>query len=115
MIKFKDKSVSIKVLSPALMHIFNTLYNLNAQYIPQYPKDWIITSINDGKHSVNSRHYKDEAIDLRSKNFSNTSFKLQFRDRLALALGMKFTVLLENLNEPNEHFHIQVKKGEGYS
>lgn len=111
MVTTKDKSVQLIVLSPALMHIFNTLVGMNMEQIPIYPKDWVITSINDGEHMEGSRHYTNEALDLRSKNFKDQSTKEAFEAVLQLRLGKKFTVLLENIGKSNEHFHIQVKKG----
>lgn len=80
------------------------------EWIPEL----IITSVNDSVHNKNSRHYKDEAIDIRSKNFKNLQDKLMFKSALADELGPKFTVLLEGLDTPNEHFHVQVKKGETF-
>lgn len=107
MIFTKDKSVHLKVLSSDLLYIFNTLFNLNETKLSIYPTDWVITSINDGKHLENSKHYKDQAIDLRSKSFSNP---LDFKELLEVHLGERFAVLLENHKEVNEHFHIQVKR-----
>lgn len=113
MIHFKD-SVRIKVLTPALRHIIIVLDNLNAQAIPNYPVNWTITSINDSKHMAGSKHYINQAVDLRSKNFGSKVLKLEFVERLSFALGPQFTVLYENAGTPNEHFHIQVKKGTTY-
>lgn len=111
MITYKP-NVRVKVLSPALLHIQTKLFNLNLLKIPNYPEDWVITSINDGMHMNNSRHYNNEALDLRSKNFQSLEMKLEFQERLKFELGStKFTVLLENIGKEEEHFHIQVKKG----
>lgn len=112
MILFKD-NVRIKKFTPELRHILFVLDDLNGMQIPNYPKDWTVTSINDSKHVIGSKHYSDKALDLRSKNFGSNTLKMEFRDRIAFALGDdKFTILLENLGTPNEHFHIQLKKGE---
>lgn len=111
MILIKDDSVKLRRLSPALMHIFNTLMGMNMEETPIYPKDWVITSINDGKHMKGSKHYIDEAVDLRSKNFKSLEAKKSFVNILQLRLGQQFTVLFENVDRINEHFHIQVKKG----
>jgi len=114
MILFK-LTVRINKLTPAIMHIFNTLYKLNNEQIPSYPLDWVITSINDSTHLPTSRHYTDEAIDLKSKNFTTLMIKQEFRDRLASILDdTKFTVIFEDVGMDNEHFHIQVKKGKVY-
>lgn len=110
MIRFKP-SVRFNTYSKELKHILEVLFNLNEQQIPEYPKDWVITSVNDSTHSVNSKHYKDQAIDLRSHNFKNLITKLQFVDLLELKLGNNYTVLLEGINTPNEHYHIQLRRG----
>lgn len=111
----KGSSVRVKVFSPALMHIFNVLFNINEENVTSFPKDLVITSINDStSHSAKSKHYEDKAIDLRSKNFNSLQSKLFFQQLVQARLGKKFTVLLENKGKTNEHFHIQVKKGEDY-
>ena len=74
----------------------------------------VITSINDSTHSENSRHYRNEAIDIRSKNFPSREVKRNFRAKYEEMLGPKFRVLLENEGTENEHFHTQVKKGHHY-
>lgn len=113
MILFKE-NVRLKAFTPAIRYILEVLDDLNTEKIPNYPTDWTITSINDSTHMANSKHYKNLAIDLRSKNFSNEIIKLEFCDRLTFALGLKFTVIYENPNTANQHFHIQVKKGGVY-
>ncbi len=110
MIYFKP-NVRIKVFTPAIRFILFTLYDLNAKKLDAYPIDWWVTSINDSTHLPNSKHYLDQAIDLRSKNFADEMSKKIFLAELKDKLGSKFTVLYENAGEPQEHFHIQVKKG----
>jgi hypothetical protein len=85
-----------------------------------------ITSIYDGTHLPDSRHYLGEAIDIRAKNFNKMAEKIQFRGELESALnthplalaqgaGGSFRVLLENPGGDNEHFHVQVKKGRTFA
>lgn len=76
-------------------------------YVPSI----VVTSIYDGEHMTNSRHYRGEAIDLRSKNFNTKADKMLFAMNLKDELGPKFTVLFEHEGKLNEHFHVQVKKG----
>ena len=112
MIIVKDDSVHFKVFSPAIMTMLNCLYSLNLQQIPEFPSDFIITSANDStSHSAKSKHYINKALDLRSKNFTTKIAKLNFMVKMKMMLGDDFTILLESENKPNEHFHIQVKKG----
>lgn len=110
-ISFKD-NVRIKRLTPALMHIFVNANIVMNRY--EWVPELVFTSINDSTHGLNSRHYRDEAIDIRSKNFKDLSDKLMFKHALQDELGSRFTVLLEGLDTDNEHLHVQVKKGTIY-
>lgn len=115
MIITKDNTVRFKKFSPALMTILNALYTINEQKIKDLPVDFVITSANDStSHSAKSKHYEDKALDIRSKNFSTKSSKMFFISRLQEFLGPSFTIILENDGKVNEHFHIQVKKGEDF-
>ena len=74
----------------------------------------MITSANDSTHLPTSKHYLDEAIDLRSNNFqaeSKAMFRTELEKFLNLGSPCPFTVLLEDIGTSNEHFHVQVKKG----
>jgi hypothetical protein len=119
MIIIKDNSVKLKRITPglALMFYVVELYHREGNKDIQ-PKNLVITSINDGKHLPNSRHYKDEAFDMRSKNFSSNKKKMLYKEAIQNQLNVdgdnKFTVLLENIGTENEHFHFQVKKGLSY-
>jgi hypothetical protein len=108
--------VRIDFFTQALCYILTKLeefHRLSWNY-PNYPKDVYITSIADGNHMVNSQHYKGTAIDIRSKNFGSETAKSIFRSRFENFLGPKFRVLYESKGEPNEHFHVQIKKGETF-
>ena len=91
------------------------------------PDEIVITSIGDGKHLPKSKHYIGEALDIRSHNFKSREDKRYFRSMFERfinghpLLGFyhptrfnKFRVLLENESTDNEHFHVQVKKGEKF-
>lgn len=111
MIKLKSRSVVFTELTPALAYILYCLERFHRTTKVDQPTDLVITSMNDSNHTPNSKHYKNEAIDIRSKNFKDQVDKHIFRYELELCLGPFFTVLLENENTANEHFHVQVKKG----
>lgn len=110
----------IKTYTPALHWIFTCLNSIAMMPDPETPSELIITSINDSVHMKNSRHYLDEAVDLRSKSFPTRNAKLHFVERLSSLLNChqddpsKFTVLFENEGAPEEHFHVQVKKGQSF-
>lgn len=117
MILFKS-TVRLKRLTPALLKMISLL-----DYLSNYYKtDFTVTSINDGVHGTNSRHYTDEAIDIRSKDLDN-EIKYNFLDHYRRLLNHSpeplFTVLLENegrfTGQVVEHFHVQVKKGKKYA
>lgn len=81
------------------------------------PSELVVTSINDSKHMMGSRHYTNEAVDVRSKSFQSQISKEKFRGAFEDALNRhptdpnKFRVLFEDEGTDNEHFHAQVKKG----
>lgn len=101
----------MKAFTPTIRHILLTLDNLNARLLPDYPKDWTITSINDSTHSPTSKHYADLALDMRSKNFMDEGAKRLFVIDMQQLLGLRFYVLYENPKKLDQHFHIQLKKG----
>lgn len=111
MIILKSEEVRLKVLSPALAHIFYQLSEFHEKRLASQPDELVITSINDSNHMVGSKHYINEAIDLRSKNFKTTSDKIEFALKFQDFLGSKFRIILEYLDKDNEHFHIQVRRG----
>ena len=111
----KDSSVRLVELTAALAYILYTLEKFHRKKTVTQPENLIITSINDSaKHMPSSRHYQNEAIDLRSRNFLTREDKRIFRQELELYLGSFFRVLLESEDTENEHFHIQVRKGLRY-
>lgn len=82
----------------------------------------VITHGTDGKHSVNSKHYTGNALDVRAKTLSLAA-ALDLKETLqefldshfrAGNIPVPFTVLLEDPGGPNSHFHLQVKKGYVY-
>jgi len=74
----------------------------------------VVTSANDSTHGAGSRHYTNEALDFRTKNFPSRDFTRWFRRALEETLGPQFRVLLEDEGTPNEHLHAQVRKGTKY-
>lgn len=103
-------SVRFKRFTPAVMTILNALYAADLGKLAGQPDDLVITSANDSTHGEDSRHYSDEALDIRSKSFSHQTKEI-FRKSLESNLGPKFRVLFEGKGTDNEHFHAQVKKG----
>lgn len=110
MIWFKD-GVRIKRYSKAIHKILSVLNSIESVHDDDWPTEIFITSINDSQHGVGSKHYKDMAIDVRSKNFPSRQAKDRFVKFIADTLGENYTVLFENEGTDNEHYHIQVRKG----
>ena len=73
----------------------------------------VITSANDGKHSQRprSRHYTDEALDLRSRNFTTPAARDRFLARLRAELGSRLYVAYERHGKPSAHIHGQPRRG----
>lgn len=119
MILFKE-GVVIKRWTPPIEHLILSLDKLSGTV--GFPTDFTVTSINDGLHSKVplSRHYTDEAIDIRSHDFVSMALKNEFVNRYLHILnttGLRlssFFVILEDISQPDEHFHSQVKKNETY-
>ncbi len=58
-----------------------------------------ITSANDGKHMTNSLHYKNKAVDLRTRDMKNAKV---CGWKIKQYLGKDFDVILEK-----DHLHIE--------
>ena len=113
-IRAKSTSVNFDDYSLAICHILSALAKIHAKGTVGQPINLIITSANDGQHKPDSKHYKNQAIDLRSKSFKDEQAKFDFMTALSKELGPKFSILYEYPGQLNEHFHIQVKKGESW-
>lgn len=73
-----------------------------------------ITSANDATHSPSSRHYTNEALDLRVHDLPSEAARRRVAAALRAELGPAFTVLYESPGTPNAHIHIQPRKGTTY-
>ena len=106
-----------KRFTPGLVRMLEALMSIalsGRELVPGMPEDLVITSANDSTHGSGSRHYRDEALDVRSQSFTTRASKDIFRMTLQARLGEKFTVLFENEGTDSEHFHCQVRKGGSY-
>lgn len=93
---FKRLMPQIYIILPALDAIFD---NAN--------RPCVITSAADGTHKTDSFHYKDLALDLRSRDLPNEQVKLEVLQRIKDALGENYEVFLEQMGRPGEHFHLE--------
>ena len=106
-------TVRFKRFTPALLRILNAVAAVAQR--TDAVTDVVITSANDSTHGPKSRHYTDEAVDLRSKSFPDVVAKQAFAAKLRAELGPQFTVLFENGGTQNEHWHCQVARGHVYA
>ena len=111
-IRPKGTSVVLNTEMPAIAYLLDALSLMARDPSLVLPRELVITSGNDSQHSPNSRHYRYEAIDIRSQNFPTLASKRAFRARYEQVLGERFRVLLEGVGTPNEHFHAQVRMGQ---
>ena len=63
--------------------------------------DLVITSLLDGTHMPKSLHYKGLAVDLRTRHLTKNQ-RTKARDRLHVALGPEYDVVLEST-----HIHVE--------
>ena len=64
-------------------------------------KEWVITSVSDGKHSTKSLHYSGFAVDLRINNITVLEAKAVLLS-LQSKLGDNYDVVLEI-----DHIHLE--------
>jgi hypothetical protein len=99
LLKIKSTVVvpKVVVIAAAVINAANTL---------RLKQDMVITSGSEGTHMVGSLHYKDRALDFRTKHLSpaekNTLVKAVKR-----RLGTDYDVILENADGTNEHLHVE--------
>lgn len=105
-------SVRFKAFTPALLRLLRGVWTvaLGCTDVPEI----VITSANDSTHGEGSRHYSNEALDLRVHNFLSGEARGRFVAALRAELGPAFTVLLEAAGTSNAHIHCQPKKGTSY-
>jgi hypothetical protein len=104
----KNRNVYFGAFTPAMRRMLQVVWDVNDTH--QY--NLIITSANDSVHAKNSRHYTNEALDLRTHNLQSPE---EVQMILKSKLGHKFTVLYEYPGLPNAHIHMQPAKGTVYT
>lgn len=79
---------------------------INAANVLGIDKIITVTSGNDSKHKKGSKHYSDEALDIRTKNLTREE-KHALKIGIAARLGLDYDVILESEGKMNEHLHIE--------
>ena len=67
----------------------------------KYGEELVITSLNDGKHSITSLHYAGCAADLRTHYFDIDEVKIVASD-IRSRLGLDYDVIVEK-----DHIHLE--------
>ena len=106
MIVIKDNSVEVASLHPAIWHALRTYDELRQRH--GVDKDTVITSGNDGHHSLTSLHWIGHAADARTHDVPSGVMSTIVGE-LKKALGIDFDVLWEARGTPNEHLHIELQ------
>lgn len=79
---------------------------VNAANELNFQVSMLVTSGNDKVHRPDSLHYRDRALDFRTKHLTETE-----KDRLVAEvrrrLGRHYDVVLEGRNTSNEHLHVE--------
>jgi hypothetical protein len=99
LLKIKSTAVVPKVcvIAAAVINAANTL---------RLKQDMLITSGSEGTHMVGSLHYKDRALDFRTKHLSAAD-KEALVTAVKRRLGTDYDVILENAGGTNEHLHVE--------
>jgi hypothetical protein len=106
MIVVRDHTVEIANLRPALWHALNVYDQLRQEH--GVSGNTVITSGNDGRHSLTSLHNDNSAVDARSRDVPRGVMET-IVEQMRKALGIDFDVLWEKRDQPNEHLHIEVQ------
>lgn len=68
--------------------------------------DMVVTAGRNGQHKVGSLHYKDKALDFRTRHLAEPQ-KFALIAEMKTRLGPDYDVILENLGGANEHGHAE--------
>jgi len=103
MIYLKD-TVRFKILLPEIWILFPIIDEVWRVLAGKNPT---ITSANDSRHGTKSLHFKDQAIDIRSKDLNEDQKDLIFSELKKRLNPIGYDVLLEYRGQDNEHFHVE--------
>jgi hypothetical protein len=113
MLRYKDSSTIRFSSDKAILQpeIIVAMSEIAAIYYELEGKDFFITSIMDGKHMENSKHYDGKAFDGRTKNLTNPFLAVDIiRKRLNEKYPGIYKVLYESHGKPNAHIHVQLTR-----
>lgn len=95
--KFKDSSIGLSGLKSQIVLALIVI----DQVMKEQGQQAVITSLNDARHSKNSRHYDGAAVDLRSRFFNDPEMILALCKE-ALGNNPDYDMIFET-----NHFHLE--------
>lgn len=96
--RLKDSSVNVIGLRPEMLLAIMICKEVYAEERTEL----VITSINDGVHSLTSLHYSGCAIDLRTRNFKSKAHAKNVADKINDRLTIDYDVVAEA-----DHIHLE--------
>lgn len=105
--QLKDGVKLTNLQTPTLIGVFITLELWRATF---GSIEFMITSVNDGKHMQTSKHYQGCAFDCRTHSILGDNRETLIKDfhvKLGINLGPNFDTLLEDFGTGNEHIHVE--------
>ncbi len=103
-VQLADNSVHVERLVPRMVMFVVRAGNLHAAL---FNKPLVITSGNDGEHAAGSAHYRNAAIDARSRDISPAQAMLFTMVLVDLGLEEGVSVFDERANPAKQHWHCE--------
>ncbi len=104
-VQLADSLVHVERLVPRMVVFVVRAGNLHAAL---FHKPLVITSGNDGEHADGSAHYRNEAIDARSREITPAQAMLFTMVLVDLGLEEGVVVFDERANPTKQHWHCEV-------
>lgn len=104
-IAVKNSTVRVANLSQGIVNAFDEIHLIaKAKGFPAP----LVTSGNDSEHSRGSKHFSNDAIDIRcnSANGMTKSKCISYVQSMKAALGPRYDVIYEDYGNSNSHIHI---------
>ncbi len=79
-----------------------TMLQVATEIYDTFGFDCVVTSLADGKHKPTSFHYKDLAVDLRTRHVDSRATLEQIIQSISNVLGPDYDVVLEG-----DHLHVE--------
>jgi cellobiose phosphorylase len=101
--RIKDNTVKFVHMKSGILKILSYVEDV----YQEFGEEPVITSANDGKHMIGSKHYVGKALDFRTRYFDDKTIDLVVAE-LKLVLGSDYDIIKEYL-----HKHIEEQNYNG--